>query len=68
MAHNDSDSTNYIDDSADTASFQRFVEQEGQRGPEQTGGSGSGSGNGFRLLTLGIGALVLVAIVVLLLR
>jgi hypothetical protein len=67
MAHNDSDSTNYTDDSADTASFQRFVEQEGQR-PVQTGGGGSANGNGFRLLTLGIGALVLVAIVVLLLR
>ena len=66
MAHNDSDSTNYIDDSADTASFKRFVEQEGQRGPVQTGATGSG--NGFRLLTLGIGVLVLVAIVVLLLR
>jgi hypothetical protein len=66
MAHNDSDSTNYIDDSADTASFKRFVEQEGQRGPAQTGGTGSG--NGFRLVTLGIGVLVLVAIVVLLLR
>jgi hypothetical protein len=66
MAHNDSNSTNYTDDSADTASFQRFVEQEGRPGPVQTGGGGSG--RGFRLLTLGIGAVVLVAIVVLLLQ
>ena len=68
MAHNDANSTNYTDDSADTASFQRFVEQEGQRGPVQTAGGSSGRGRGFRLLTLGIGAVVLVAIVVLLLQ
>jgi hypothetical protein len=65
MAYNDPNSTDNIDESADTASFQRFVEQEESRGgPVATGGGG----RGFRLLTLAVGALVLVAIVVLLMR
>jgi hypothetical protein len=65
MAHNDPNSTEHLDDSADTASFKRFVEQEESGGgPVETGGGG----RGFRLLTLAIGAVVLVAIVVLLMR
>lgn len=64
MAYNDPKSPDHADESADTASFQRFVEQEGQRGALQTGGSG----RGFRLLTLAIGAVVLIAVVVLLMR
>ena len=65
MAHNDPNPPE-TDESADTASFQRFVEQEeAQRGPVETGGGG---GNRFRLLTLAIGAVVLVAVIVLLTR
>jgi hypothetical protein len=68
MAHNDPNRPEIaeIDESADTASFQRFVEQEEvQRGPVETGGAGN---NRFRLLTLAIGAVVLIAIIVLLTR
>jgi hypothetical protein len=55
------------DRTADTASFQRFMEQEQEadRGPVETGGS---SGNRFRLLTLAIAAVVLIVVVVLLLQ
>lgn len=62
MAYNDPPNTSEsLDESADTASFQRFVEREGG---EPTPAA---AGRNFRLLTLGIGAVVLVAIVLLLL-
>jgi hypothetical protein len=65
MSHNDPNPPE-TDESADTASFQRFMEQEeAQRGPVETGGT---SANRFRLLTLAIGAVVLVAVIVLLTR
>jgi hypothetical protein len=61
MAHNDPNATEHIDESADTASFKRFVDQqEPGDGPVQTGGGG----RGFRLLTLAVGGLVLIAVVV----
>lgn len=62
MAYNDPPNTSEgLDESADTASFQRFVEREGGEPAP------AGDGRSFRLLTLGIGAVVLVAIVLLLL-
>jgi hypothetical protein len=64
MSHNDPNPPE-IDESADTASFQRFMEQEAHRGPVETGSAG---GSRFRLLTLGIGAVVLIAIIVLLIQ
>lgn len=61
MAYNDPNTSEDLDEPADTASFQRFVEREGGRSAP------AGTGRGFRLLSLGIGAIVLVAIVLLLL-
>lgn len=61
MAHDDHNRTDDVDNSADTASFQRFVEREGTSGP-----SPADSGRRFRLLSLGIGAVLLVLLVVLL--
>lgn len=49
------------DESADTASFQRFVE-------EQESARTTGDGRSFRLLALGVGAIVLVVLVLLLLQ
>ena len=63
MAYNEPQPSDQIDESADTASFQRFMEQDAAQGPAMTGG-----GRGFRLLTLGIGAVVLVVLVVALLQ
>jgi hypothetical protein len=62
MAYNDPNTSENLDESADTASFQRFVERDGGQ-PADTG-----SGRGFRLLSLGIGAVVLVLLVILLLQ
>ena len=61
MAYNDPNARDDIDESADTASFQRFVEH-GDSGQDST----TGSGRGFRLLSLGVGLVVLVVIVALL--
>lgn len=64
MAHSDHDRFDDADDSADTASFQRFVEQsEGHGEPAPVD-----NGRSFRLLSLGIGAVVLIVIVLLLFR
>ncbi|HSK91585.1 MAG TPA: hypothetical protein VK875_09745 [Euzebyales bacterium] len=63
MAHDERDTSDQFDESADTASFQRFMEQEGQRPA-----SGAGTGRGFRLASLAVGAVILIAIVVLLLQ
>jgi hypothetical protein len=64
MAHNDPNSTEHVDEAADTASFKRFVDhQPSADGPVETGG-----GRSFRLLTLAVGAVVLIAIVVFLMQ
>jgi hypothetical protein len=62
MAYNEPDASDQIDESADTASFRRFVEED-ERRPAP-----ADSGRNFRILTLGIAAVVLIALVVLLLR
>lgn len=65
MAHNDPNSTEHVDEAADTASFKRFVDQQPSAdGPVESGGGG----RSFRLLTLAVGAVVLIAIVVFLMQ
>ena len=62
MAQSDHNRVDDADESADTASFQRFVEREGTNEPSPVD-----SGRTFRLLSLAIGAVVLVVLVLLLL-
>lgn len=63
MAQSDHNRVEDPDESADTASFQRFVEREGTSEPRPVD-----SGSRFRLVSLGIGAVVLVVLVLLLLQ
>ena len=61
MAYDDPRQADDTDESADTASFRRFVEDQ-DRAPS------SGGNRGFRMVSLGIGVLVAIVLVVLLLQ